>query len=221
MGATGGAPVHAPAQRSWRDVGGCVAWLVLIVLVAGVLQLAGASTGFACDVEVSPPKASVLPLEQATSDQLTKASFRSTTAAPARYAHDAATVARSFAHEISAAVVDCTRLGDVLKGSAPQPFEVRGTSTTPGLCFVAPSGALDDVANGGRRLPFNDPDRVSGINSVLGDIDAGRSFPHRQDGSVFGNREGLLPQQAPGYYREYTVPTPGATNRGARRLVVR
>lgn len=39
-------------------------------------------------------------------------------------------------------------------------------------------------------------------------------------GSVFGNREGLLPQRPPGYYREYTVPTPGSDDRGARRLVV-
>lgn len=40
------------------------------------------------------------------------------------------------------------------------------------------------------------------------------------EGSVFGNREGLLPQRSHGYYREYTVPTPGSDDRGARRLVV-
>ena len=152
MGSTGGAPVHAPEQRSWRDVGGCGAWLVLIVLVAGVLQLAGASTGFAYDVEVSPPIANVLPPEQAPSDQLTSASLRSTTAAPARYTYDAATVARSAAHEIIAAEVDSTRLSDVLEGSAPPSVVVRGTSTTPGLRFVAPNSArpsassvIDDV----------------------------------------------------------------------------
>jgi len=44
-------------------------------------------------------------------------------------------------------------------------------------------------------------------------------FPYSKDGSVFGNREGLLPQQPPGYYAEYTVPTPGARDRGARRIV--
>ena len=44
-------------------------------------------------------------------------------------------------------------------------------------------------------------------------------FPHAQDGQVFGNREHLLPAQARGYYQEYTVPTPGASNRGARRIV--
>ena len=42
---------------------------------------------------------------------------------------------------------------------------------------------------------------------------------NRKDGSVFANREGLLPRQPRGYYTEYTVPTPGARNRGARRIV--
>ncbi|MDZ7812463.1 MAG: ribonuclease [Ideonella sp.] len=48
---------------------------------------------------------------------------------------------------------------------------------------------------------------------------AGGPFPYGKDGTVFGNRERLLSRQARGYYREYTVPTPGARNRGARRIV--
>lgn len=44
-------------------------------------------------------------------------------------------------------------------------------------------------------------------------------FPHRQDGQTFSNRERILPSQPRGYYQEYTVPTPGADNRGARRIV--
>ena len=50
--------------------------------------------------------------------------------------------------------------------------------------------------------------------------DASNLFPYPQDGSVFQNREGLLPAEEPGYYQEYTVPTPGSDDRGARRLVV-
>jgi ribonuclease T1 len=50
-------------------------------------------------------------------------------------------------------------------------------------------------------------------------IDAGGPFPYRRDGITFQNREGLLPNQPKGYYREFTVPTPGRTNRGARRIV--
>ncbi|GAA0532024.1 ribonuclease N1 [Saccharopolyspora subtropica] len=48
----------------------------------------------------------------------------------------------------------------------------------------------------------------------------GGPFPYPgKDGSVFGNREGVLPQEPTGYYHEYTVPTPGSPDRGARRLV--
>ncbi len=50
-------------------------------------------------------------------------------------------------------------------------------------------------------------------------IDAGGPFPYKRDGVVFGNREHLLPNKPRGYYHEYTVPTPGARNRGARRIV--
>jgi guanyl-specific ribonuclease Sa len=44
-------------------------------------------------------------------------------------------------------------------------------------------------------------------------------FPHRQDGGLFGNREGRLPRKPRGWYREYTVDTPGLRHRGARRIV--
>lgn len=47
----------------------------------------------------------------------------------------------------------------------------------------------------------------------------GGPFPYDKDGDIFGNRERLLPSQPRGYYREYTVKTPGASNRGARRIV--
>ena len=51
-------------------------------------------------------------------------------------------------------------------------------------------------------------------------IDAGGPFPEPDhDGGTFGNREELLPDQPMGYYREYTVPTPGVDHRGARRIV--
>ncbi|HEY6087564.1 MAG TPA: ribonuclease domain-containing protein [Burkholderiaceae bacterium] len=50
-------------------------------------------------------------------------------------------------------------------------------------------------------------------------IRSGGPFPFAKDGSVFGNRERLLPRQNRGYYREYTVRTPGSQGRGARRIV--
>jgi len=50
-------------------------------------------------------------------------------------------------------------------------------------------------------------------------IRSGGPFPYAKDGSVFGNRERLLPRERRGYYREYTVRTPGSRDRGARRIV--
>ena len=47
----------------------------------------------------------------------------------------------------------------------------------------------------------------------------GGPFPYDKDGSVFGNRERLLPRERRGYYREYTVETPRSRDRGARRIV--
>ena len=50
-------------------------------------------------------------------------------------------------------------------------------------------------------------------------IRQGGPFPYGKDGGVFGNRERLLPAQKRGYWREYTVATPGSRDRGARRIV--
>ena len=54
---------------------------------------------------------------------------------------------------------------------------------------------------------------------VIARIQRGGRFVHRQDGSVFGNREGRLPRRPRGWYHEYTVETPGSRDRGARRIV--
>lgn len=59
------------------------------------------------------------------------------------------------------------------------------------------------------------PEARSTVDRVL----AGGPFLYSQDGDVFLNREGLLPNRPYGYYHEYTVPTPGASDRGARRIV--
>ena len=48
---------------------------------------------------------------------------------------------------------------------------------------------------------------------------AGGPFPYEKDGVVFGNREKRLEREPRGYYHEYTVPTPGARDRGARRII--
>jgi ribonuclease T1 len=54
---------------------------------------------------------------------------------------------------------------------------------------------------------------------TLGEIAAGPPYAYERDGITFVNREGLLPQEDPGYYAEFTVETPGSSDRGARRII--
>ncbi|GGM53178.1 ribonuclease N1 [Longimycelium tulufanense] len=87
------------------------------------------------------------------------------------------------------------------------------TSTTP--------GAAEDVPGAESGLPVKP---LSVLPAEAGRtwrlIERGGPFPYPdKDGSTFGNRERLLPAKERGYYREYTVPTPGDRTRGARRLV--
>lgn len=56
-------------------------------------------------------------------------------------------------------------------------------------------------------------------SATLALIKKGGPFPYPRDGVVFGNYERRLPTRERGYYREYTVPSPGARDRGARRIV--
>ena len=72
------------------------------------------------------------------------------------------------------------------------------------------SGERSEIAIG--RLPAEARD-------MLRLIRAGGPFAYERDGVTFGNREHLLPAQRRGYYHEYTVATPGARNRGARRII--
>lgn len=89
--------------------------------------------------------------------------------------------------------------------------EVGLLSHNTGLCD--PKEAPN---SGGRKLPFSDQDRLTEVNKTLDRIEQNGPFPYQKDGTVFQNREGRLPE---GDYREYTVDTPGATNRGKRRIV--
>ncbi|MYU11115.1 ribonuclease [Streptomyces sp. SID8361] len=62
-------------------------------------------------------------------------------------------------------------------------------------------------------------DLPSQAHDTLDLIEQGGPYPFPQDGTVFQNREGILPSQSSGYYHEYTVITPGSDDRGAKRIV--
>lgn len=111
---------------------------------------------------------------------------------------------------ISAGLVVVALLGTL--GIAELAAPAAGPAATPRVVAgQTPSSGLPTVSV--TALP---PE----ARHVLTLIDAGGPFPYRQDGTVFGNNEGRLPGHPTGYYREYTVPTPGSADRGTRRLVV-
>ncbi|MCW5253209.1 MULTISPECIES: ribonuclease domain-containing protein [unclassified Streptomyces] len=80
-----------------------------------------------------------------------------------------------------------------------------GTAARP-----AETGAVGRVCYGDLPAQAHDTLRL---------IERGGPYPYSQDGTVFRNREGVLPGHAVGYYHEYTVRTPGSRTRGARRVV--
>jgi ribonuclease T1 len=100
---------------------------------------------------------------------------------------------------------------------APTQRPTRVESASP----VAAAGAAL-VPNIGRIGGFDTiyfEDLPPEAHETLELIAAGGPFPYRQDDTTFQNRERLLPRQSSGYYREYTVETPGLSHRGARRIV--
>ncbi len=116
------------------------------------------------------------------------------------------------------------------------------TSTTRSATTARPSATPPATGSRSTKAPVTAPsdegptprtDPASGLTWVaesalppqaqetLARIRAGGPYPYpRNDDQTFGNREGILPKRAPGYYREYTVETPGSPDRGARRIIV-
>jgi ribonuclease T1 len=112
----------------------------------------------------------------------------------------------------------CNRDGSLAKKAAKSAFAAGLLSL--GLLLAstslvhskdsAPSAVSDTIAL--TQLPAQGQDMMKKIN-------AGGPFKYDKDGTVFGNRERILPAKNRGFYREYTVKTPGERTRGARRIV--
>lgn len=107
---------------------------------------------------------------------------------------------------------------------APQPVSQPASSAAAG---DAPANPLEtpppmardsagaQAATTAAYPDFLPPEAIETLQTIA----RGGPYPYRQDDGVFGNRERRLPQQPRGYYREYTVDTPGSRDRGARRIV--
>lgn len=98
--------------------------------------------------------------------------------------------------------------------SGPAPSSPARSGTLP------PSAADGGAAANPSRLPtIRESQLPREGRTTLALIRRGGPFPYERDGVAFGNFERILPRKSGGYYKEYTVPTPGESDRGARRIV--
>ena len=97
---------------------------------------------------------------------------------------------------------------------AAQWWPARPPAGDPGS--GVPAGSPTEATESSARYPsFLPPEAIATLEL----IERGGPFPYDRDGTTFQNRERLLPERPRGYYREYTVETPGSRDRGARRIV--
>ena len=118
---------------------------------------------------------------------------------------------------IAALVVVATGWWQQRNGAPASPPAGPAASPPPRQTTPAPEPAPAPPASSSLdRIPEAEREQLV---ATLALIEQGGPFPYPKDGTVFQNREGRLPPRPRGYYREYTVRTPGASNRGARRVV--
>jgi ribonuclease T1 len=137
-------------------------------------------------------------------------------------------------------MIKCGSIGGMLLRTAPRAVAaVLATCLAALFCLLlsgcggssgVPAGPSAPHANGssvvtatprwaaGHRV-VRPADLPAEARGTLGLIAEGGPYPYPRDGVVFGNLERELPARTRGYYREYTVPTPGSRDRGARRIV--
>jgi len=103
------------------------------------------------------------------------------------------------------------------------PNTVTPGTVTEGTTTEGPSSAAPDpgpAADNPSSLPeVRESALPAEARNTLALIRAGGPYRYSQDNQTFGNFERILPRKDRGYYREYTVPTPGESDRGARRIV--
>jgi ribonuclease T1 len=138
---------------------------------------------------------------------------------------------------VAARVVAATEAADpALAGEAPAVAAVAEVAPTESASAASDAPAQSPTSTPKPARPTATPTRappaqIDGLPVITLDdlppealetlalIESDGPFPFSKDGSTFQNRERLLPRQANGYYREYTVITPGEDDRGARRII--
>lgn len=121
---------------------------------------------------------------------------------------------------VTVAIIASVWLGNDNSAPAPEPQLVEPPAApaqeipVTASPLLVPNVTVRDVD--GRVAWRGDVD----LEPVLARITAGERDEHRNDGGIFRNREGLLPDQPAGYYREYVIRTPGINHAGPQRMVV-
>jgi ribonuclease T1 len=114
---------------------------------------------------------------------------------------------------VAAAIVAIAAAWWLVTASADSP---SSQATQPTLTTGSAAGDVDPESGLGWIDAATLPPQA---RETLARIASGGPFPYDRDGTVFRNRETILPDESRGYYREYTVVTPGSDDRGARRIV--
>lgn len=116
--------------------------------------------------------------------------------------------------------------GETSDGVSGAPTTSQGSGAPEPSDTAYPENGGEDGPTGTDTRDWDDIDACRDdvlppeLEEVADDVEAGGPFDYPgKDGSTFGNREGYLPDESRGYYREYTVETPGLDHRGARRIV--
>ena len=122
---------------------------------------------------------------------------------------------------VTAVVAGLIWLGTSGSGSKPL---AGGGSTVPGASATHRPGA-SSASGAGQKNPSSlgtvkESALPAEAQRTLELIAKGGPYPYDRDGINFGNFEGVLPKKRGGYYQEFTVPTPGSRDRGARRIIV-
>ncbi len=117
-----------------------------------------------------------------------------------------------------------TTTQDPQAGPTASESPTEEASDPPSLPTPTDTGPASETPTGGTDPESGLPvvaaaDLPAEARDTLALIDQGGPYPYDQDDETFRNDEELLPEHPEGYYREYTVETPGAEDRGARRIV--
>jgi len=122
-------------------------------------------------------------------------------------------VTRRIAALLLGAVALAGCAGTTAQPAVPAGGAAVATAANPSPSLLAPPEPTTDLPTMTvGQLP---PQGVRTLELIA----AGGPFPYERDGATFQNREGELPKRPSGFYAEYTVPTPGSDDRGARRIV--